>query len=64
MQIAYLVWDVMRMFSATVYLSLGEFKITEDDKLNPSIQGITNNNIKDLSKWWASLVCEPKSEPI
>ena len=54
----------MRMFSATVYLSLGEFKITEDDKLNPSIQGITNNNIKDLSKWWASLVCEPKSEPI
>ena len=40
----------MRMFSATVYLSLGEFKITEDGKLNPSIQGITNNNIKDLSK--------------
>ena len=53
----------MRMFSATVYLSLGEFKIAEDDKLNPSIQGI-NNNIKDLSKWWASLVCEPKSESI
>ena len=40
----------MRMFSATVYLSLGEFKITEEDKLNPSIQGINNNNIKGLSK--------------
>ena len=38
------------MFSATVYLSLGEFKIAEDDKRNPSLQGINNNNIKDLSK--------------
>ena len=40
----------MRMFSATVYLSLGEFKIAEEDELNPSIQGINNSNIKDLSK--------------
>ena len=32
----------------------------EEDKLYPSIQGINNNNIKDLSKCWASLVCEPK----
>ena len=38
----------MRMFSATVYLSLEEFKIAEEDKLNPSIQN--NSNIKDLSK--------------
>ena len=53
----------MRMFSATVYLSLGEYKIAEEE-LNSSIQGINNNSIKDLSKWWASLVCEPKSEPI
>ena len=54
----------MCMFSATVYLSLGEFKIAEEGKLNTSIQRINNNNIKDLSKWWASLVCEPNSEPI
>ena len=40
----------MRMFSATVYLSLGEYKIAEEDKLNSSIQGINNNSIKDLSK--------------
>ena len=39
----------MRMFSATVYLSLGEYKITEEE-LNSSIQGINNNSIKDLSK--------------
>ena len=27
-----------------------KFKIAEEDKLNPSIQRINNNNIKDLSK--------------